>query len=92
MSLRSELLSKTKESLEALKLPFKVKSEKKSFEQWMIDKETKIAELDYNIQESKSKDELKIDCILDMIDENDLLKRRLEQGEKLMKELFGTEE
>lgn len=92
MSLRKDLLSKGKEALEAIKLPFKIRSERKNLEQWILDKETKIAELEYKIQEAKGKDEIKVDDILDKIDELDLLKRRLKQGEELMVELYSTEE
>lgn len=91
MSLRKDLLSIGKEALEAIKLPFKIRSEKKSLEQWILDHETRIAELDYKIQEAKGAKDLNVDNILDKIDEKDLLVRRLKQGEDLMKELFETE-
>ena len=92
MSLRKDLLSKGKEALEAIKLPFKIRSERKTLEQWILEKETRIAELEYKIQEAKGKDEIKVDGILDMIDELDLLKRRLKQGQELMVELYSNEE
>lgn len=91
MSLRKDLLSIGKEALEAIKLPFKIRSEKKSLEQWILDHETRIAELDYKIQEAKGAKDLNVDNILDKIDEKDLLVRRLKQGEDLMKELFEAE-
>ncbi|HPR92060.1 MAG TPA: hypothetical protein PLR64_02285 [Candidatus Dojkabacteria bacterium] len=92
MSLRKDLLSKGKEALEAIKLPFKIRSERKTLEQWILEKETRIAELEYKIQEAKGNDEIKVDGILDMIDELDLLKRRLKQGQELMVELYSNEE
>lgn len=91
MSLRKELLSIGKEALEAIKLPFKIKSEKKNLEQWILDKESAIAEMEYEIQTAKGEKELNTDKILDKMDDLELLKRRLKQGEDLMVELFGAE-
>ena len=91
MSLRKQLLSIGKEALEAIKLPFKIRSEKKTLEQWILDKESLIAEAEYKIQEAKGEEKLDVDKILDKIDDLDLLKRRLKQGEDLMVELFGIE-
>ena len=91
MSLRKELLSIGKEALEAIKLPFKIKSEKKNLEQWILDKESAIAEMEYEIQAAKGEKELNTDKILDKMDDLELLKRRLKQGEDLMVELFGIE-
>lgn len=91
MSLRKELLAVGKEALEAIKLPFKIRSEKKNLEQWILDKETKIAEAEYKIQEAKGSKEIDFDLILDKEDDLELLKRRLKQGEDLMVELFTGE-
>lgn len=88
MSLRKELLSVGKEALEAIKLPFKIRSERKQLEQWILEKEIAIAELEYRIQEAKGSKDLNVDCILDKIDDLELLQRRLKQGEDLMLELF----
>lgn len=91
MSLRKELLSIGKEALEAIKLPFKIKSEKKSLEQWILDKQAAIAVKEYDITAAKQDKELNVDKILDMVDDLDIMKRRLAQGEDLMVELFGAE-
>lgn len=91
MSLRKDLLSKGKEALDAIKLPFKVRKEKKDAEQWILNKEQKIAELEFKIQEAKGAENLDFDKIADMIDERDLIVRRLDQGQKLSDELFEQE-
>ncbi len=88
MTLREKFLKSTDDAKKALKVPFQVRKDKKKLESWIIDREEEVATLELKIQDNKSNDNLEINKILDSIDELVLAKRRLEQGQKLLKELF----
>ena len=91
MNLREKLLKTTDDVKKSLKVPFQVRKDKKQLESWLIDKEEEEANLQLKIQEAKASDNLNIDNILDMIDDLELVTRRIKQGNALMKELFETE-
>ena len=85
---RSELLKMGEDALKAVKLPFKIKKEKKNLESWILDYEEKVATLEQEISDLKSDENMNVDKILDKVDECQLAERRLKQGQDLMKELF----
>ena len=88
MSTRKELLRLAEAGIKEIKLPFKLKKEKKQLESWILDYEEKAATLDSEITDIKCEENLNVDKILDKTDELELAKRRLKQGQNLMKELF----
>lgn len=85
---RIDLIKAGKELKESIQAPFKVRKDKKSLESWIIDRESKIAELEDKIQELKGASNLDVDKILEAIDDLALENRRLKQGEELLVELF----
>lgn len=85
---RINLLKLGKDALEAIKVPFKVKKDKKALERWIIEKEELEATLQYDITELKGNSDFNPDSILDKEDDLALCIRRLKQGEELLKELF----
>lgn len=85
---RADLLKMGEDALKAVKLPFKLKKEKKNLESWVLDYEEKVATLDQEITDLKSDENMSVDKILDKVDEKELAERRLKQGQELMKELF----
>ena len=85
---RSELLKLSEEGLKLLKRPFQLRKEKKNLEGWVIEYEEKVVVLEAEINDLKAEEKLNVDSILDKVDDLDLAKRRLKQGEALMKELF----
>jgi len=85
---RSELLKLSEEGLKLLKRPFQLRKEKKNLEGWVIEYEEKVAVLESEINDLKAEEKLNVDSILDKVDDLDLAKYRLKQGEALMKELF----
>jgi len=91
MNLREKLLKSSNDVKKAIKVPFQVRKDKKALESWLIDKESDIADLELKIQEQKSSDEFNPDKILDMQDDLEIAKRRFEQGQKLLDELFETD-
>jgi len=88
-STRAELLKMAEAGIKAVKLPFKLKKEKKNLESWILDYEEKIATLEQEITDLKCKEEMSVDDILDKQDELELAERRLKQGQALMEELFS---
>ena len=86
---RAELLKLSEEGLKLLKRPFQLRKEKKSLEGWVIDCEEQVAVLESEINDLKAEENLDVDKILNKEDDLALAKRRLTQGEALMKELFG---
>jgi len=91
MSLYKELISKGKEAIAALELPFKVKKEKKNLEMKILELEQKISKDELTIQEQKSASPINWDTLIDAIDDNGLNLRKLTQLQDLEKELFGEE-
>ena len=91
MNLREKLLKSSQDTLDAIKVPFQVRKDKKSLESWIISKEEEIADLELKIQNKKASKSFNPDEILDAQDELALVKRRLEQGQNLIKEMFENE-
>ena len=91
MKKREQYLKATKEAIKLVKLPFKLRKEKKQLESWVIDREEDVATLENDIVELQSNETLDVDNILNKEDDLVLLKRRLDQGEKLYGELFEVE-
>ena len=91
MNLREKLLKSTDDVKKAIKVPFQVRKDKKTLESWIIDVESKIADLELDVEDAKSKDTLNVDYILDCMDNLELERRRLKQGNELMNELFNKQ-
>ena len=91
MSTRKELLKMGEDAIKAVKLPFKLRKEKKQLEALILDYEEKVATLESEINDCKADENLNVDRILDKVDDLELAQRRLRQGEELMKELFDGE-
>lgn len=85
---RRELLKLAEDGIKEVKLPFKLRKEKKNLESWVLDHEERIATLEAEIEDLKCKEDLSVDRILDKEDAKELAERRLKQGQELMKELF----
>jgi len=92
MSLYEKLLSKGKEAIAALELPFKVKKEKKNLEMKIIELEQQIAKDELTIQEQKSAHPIDWDKLINSINSKDLNTRKLKQYQDLEIELFNKED
>jgi hypothetical protein len=88
MSLYKDLLSRGKEAIEALELPFKVKKEKKNLEMKILELEQSISKDELTVQEQKSKSPVDWDKLIDSIDALALNNRKLVQLQELEKEMF----
>jgi hypothetical protein len=88
MTLREKMLKATDDFKKSIKAGFQVRKDQKSLESWVIDREAEVAELELKISDFKAATTLDVDQILDKTDELELAKRRLKQGEALLKELF----
>ena len=88
MSLYKELLSKGKEAVAALELPFKVKKEQKNLEMKILELEQQIAKDELTIQEEKSASPINWDKLINALDNKALNDRKLVQLQSLEKELF----
>lgn len=88
MSLYKDLISKGKEAIAAIELPFKVKKEQKNLEMKILELEQSIAKDELTIQEQKSAQPVDWNKLTDAIDTMDLNKRKLGQLQVLEKELF----
>lgn len=98
MSLYRDLISKGKEAIAALGLPFKVKKEKKNLEMKILELKQQILELKQQIakdkltiQEQKSSVPTAWDSLTSAIDNKALNDRKLEQLKNLEQELFAEE-
>jgi len=88
MSLYKDLLSKGKEAIAALELPFKVKKEKKNLEMKILELEQEMAKDDLTIQEQKSSAPVNWDKLIDALDKKALNERKLKQLKDLEQEMF----
>lgn len=88
MTLYKDLISKGKEAIAALELPFKVKKEKKNLEMKILELEQEIAKDDLIIQEQKSATPVNWDKLIEAIDKKALNERKLKQLKDLETELF----
>ena len=91
MNLREHLLKSSSDVKKAIKVPFQVRKDKKQLESWLIDKESDIADLELKIQDIKSSDNFNPDKILDIEDDLVIARRRLQQGQDLLKEMFESD-
>lgn len=89
MSLYRDLISKGKEAVAALELPFKVKKEHKNLEMKILELEQQIAKDELTIQEQKSASPVDWNKLIDAIDNKALNERKLQQLKELEKELFN---
>lgn len=90
MGLYKDLLSKGKEAIAALELPFKVKKEKKNLEMKILELEQQIAKDELTIQEQKSANPVNWDTLIKAIDTKEINERKLKQLQALEAELFGN--
>lgn len=88
MSLYKDLLSKGKEAIAALELPFKVKKEQKNLEMKILELEQEIAKDSLTIQEQKSASPVNWDSLIKALDAKALNERKLNQLKELEEELF----
>ena len=88
MNLYKDLISKGKEAIAAIELPFKVKKEQKNLEMKILELEQSIAKDELTIQEQKSAQPINWDKLIDALDTMELNKRKLTQLKSLEKELF----
>lgn len=88
MSLYKDLLSKGKEAIAALELPFKVKKEHKQLEMKILELEQQIAKDELTIQEQKSTSPIDWDKLIRAMDTMALNERRLGLLQNLEIELF----
>ncbi len=88
MSLYKDLLSKGKEVIEALELPFKVKKEQKNLEMKILELEQEIAKDQLTIQQQKSACPVEWNKLIEAIDKEALNSRKLKQLQELEKEMF----
>lgn len=88
MNLYEKLLSKGKEVIEALELPFKVRKERKELEMKILELEQQLAKDDLTIQQEKSNSPIAWDKLLKAIDNKAINDRKLAQLQSLEKELF----
>jgi hypothetical protein len=89
MSLYSELLSKGKEAIAAIELPFKVKKEEKNLEMKILELEQQIAKDELTIQQQKSANPVNWDSLIDALDNKAYNAMKLEKLIGLKEELFG---
>jgi hypothetical protein len=88
MSLYKDLLSKGKEAIEAIQLPFKVEKEKKHLEMKILELKQTMATDALTVQEQKSACPVNWDKLIEAIDAEAMNKRKLKQLEDLENELF----
>ena len=88
MSLYKDLISKGKEAIAAIELPFKVKKEKKNLEMKILELEQQIAKDELTIQEQKSAQPVNWDNLINAVDTLELNNRKLKQLQALETELF----
>ena len=91
MSLYKQLLSKGKEAIETIQLPFKVAKEHKQLEMKILELEQIMASDALTVQEQKSACPVNWDKLIDAIDNQAINERKLKQLQELEKELFSDE-
>ena len=89
MSLYKDLLSKGKEAIEAIQLPFKVEKEKKHLEMKILELKQTMATNALTVQEQKSSCPVKWDKLIEAIDAQAMNERKLKQLEALETEMFA---
>lgn len=89
MGIYKDLLSKGKEAIDAIQLPFKVKKEEKNLEMKLIELEQQIANDNLTIEQEKSSNPVNWEKLTDAIDKKALNERKLKQLQDLKVEMFG---
>lgn len=92
MGLYKTLLSKGKEVIAAMELPFKVRKEQKNLEMKILEVEQEMSKDDLTIQEQKSASPVNWDTLINAINKKALNERKLAQLKALEKEMFLDEE
>ncbi len=87
-TLYKNLISKGKEIIEAIELPFKVKKEEKNLEMKILELEQQIAKDELTVQQQKSTNPVDWNKLIDAIDNLELSNRKLKQLNALYEELF----
>lgn len=83
-----ELVSLTKEKLDEAMVPLHVRAAKAKAEQELVKLESKMIQLETDINKLCAEKELNFEKITDKIDEYELTERRLNQVKKLVNQLF----
>lgn len=83
-----DLLVLAKEKISAAMAPLRAKEMKKKAELEMCKLESVIAEKEQKIQEHATEYPINFDRLIDAMDDLELNKRRLEQFERIVKEMF----
>ena len=90
MTIREYLLKASKDTLDALTLPLKLKQDKHNLNGWILAKESESGKLAIKIAELKSSKQIDPDAILDAIYAKELVDAKLKDGQELYHELFET--
>ncbi len=86
-----EILTLAKEKITEAMAPLRAREMRKKAELEACKLESVIAEKDQKIQEYASEYPINFDKMIDAIDELELVKRRKEQFEKIIEEMFGDD-
>lgn len=86
-----DVLVQAKEKIKEAMAPLRAREMKKKAELEVCKLESLIAEKEQKVQELSSEYPIKFDELIDAIDELDLTKRRKEQFEEIIEELFCNE-
>lgn len=86
-----DILVLAKEKITEAMAPLRAREMKKKAELEACKLESIIAEEEQNIQEYASEYPIKFDRLIDAMDDLDLVKRRKDQFDKIIKEMFGEE-
>lgn len=91
MPFYKDLISKGKEAIAALELPFKVRKEKKNLEMKILELEQQLAKDELTIQEQKSASPVDWEKLITCINSQALNIRKLSQLQDLEKEMFEND-
>ncbi len=86
-----EILTLAKEKITEAMAPLRAREMRKKAELEACKLDSTIAEKEQKIQEYASSYPINFDKLIDAIDELDLVKRRKEQFEKIIEEMFGDD-
>jgi hypothetical protein len=84
-----EILTCAKEAIKEAMAPLRVREMRKKAELEACKLDSSIAEKEQRIQEYASEYPINFDALIDAIDELDLVKRRKEQFDNIINEMFG---
>jgi hypothetical protein len=86
-----ELISMTKEKLEESMIPLRIRSAKAKAEGLKVELETKMLDLETEINTACADKEINFSKVADLVDEYELAERRLNQVTSLVDKLFPKE-